>query len=99
MPAKKSTSSRPVKRAPRRSVLSDEIYEMIKGMIFDHEIAPGSRVNIDALAVQLDVTKSTMSSWCNHHSEPNLTYIYKASDILNVQLTELLADKANLKKK
>ena len=51
------------------------------------------------LAVQLDVTKSTMSSWCNHHSEPNLTYIYKASDILNVQLTELLADKANLKEK
>jgi DNA-binding XRE family transcriptional regulator len=50
------------------------------------------------LAVQLDVTKSTMSSWCNHHSEPNLTYIYKASDILNVQLTELLADKADLKK-
>jgi putative transcriptional regulator len=50
------------------------------------------------LAVQLDVTKSTMSSWCNHHSEPNLTYIYKASDILNVQLTELLADKENLKK-
>jgi putative transcriptional regulator len=49
------------------------------------------------LAVQLDVTKSTMSSWCNHHSEPNLTYIYKASDILNVQLTELLADKANVK--
>lgn len=51
------------------------------------------------LAVQLDVTKSTMSSWCNHHSEPNLTYIYKASDILNVQLKELLADKAILKKK
>ena len=51
------------------------------------------------LALQLDVTKSTMSSWCNHHSEPNLTYIYKASDILNVQLTELLADKANLNKK
>lgn len=50
------------------------------------------------LAVQLDVTKSTMSSWCNHHSEPNLTYIYKASDILNVQLIELLADKENLKK-
>ena len=58
MPAKKSTSSRPVKRAPRRSVLSDEIYEMIKGMIFDHEIAPGSRVNIDALAVQLDVSQT-----------------------------------------
>ena len=50
------------------------------------------------LAAQLAVTKSTMSSWCNHHSEPNLTYIYKASDILNVQLIELLADKENLKK-
>jgi len=58
MPAKKSASSRPVKRAPRRSVLSDEIYEMIKAMIFDHEIAPGSRVNIDALSVQLDVSQT-----------------------------------------
>lgn len=51
------------------------------------------------LAEQLDVTKSTMSSWCNHHSEPNLIYIYKTSDILNVQLTELLADKATVNKK
>jgi DNA-binding GntR family transcriptional regulator len=58
MPAKKSASARPVKRTPRRSVLSDEIYEMIKRMIFDHEIAPDSRVNIDALAVQLDVSQT-----------------------------------------
>jgi transcriptional regulator with XRE-family HTH domain len=50
------------------------------------------------LAAQLEVTKSTMSSWCNHHSEPNLNYIYKASDILDVQLIELLADKKNLQK-
>lgn len=46
------------KRSPRRSVLSDEIYEMIKAMIFDHEIAPGSRVNIDALAVELEVSQT-----------------------------------------
>lgn len=46
------------KRSPRRSVLSDEIYEMIKAMIFEHEIAPGSRVNIDALAVELEVSQT-----------------------------------------
>jgi DNA-binding GntR family transcriptional regulator len=46
------------KRSPRRSVLSDEIYDMIKAMIFEHEIAPGSRVNIDALAVELEVSQT-----------------------------------------
>lgn len=54
----KKASAAPKKRTPRRSVLSDEIYEMIKTMIFDHEIAPGSRVNIDALAVQLEVSQT-----------------------------------------
>ena len=58
MPSKKSAAARPVKRVPRRSVLSDDIYEMIKAMIFDHEIAPGAKVNIDALAVQLDVSQT-----------------------------------------
>lgn len=48
----------PVKRTPRRSVLSDEIHEMIKAMIFSHEIAPGQRVNIDALAVRLEVSQT-----------------------------------------
>ena len=56
--AVKKTAQRPTKRTPRRSVLSDEIYEMIKTMIFDHEISPGSRVNIDALAVQLEVSQT-----------------------------------------
>jgi DNA-binding GntR family transcriptional regulator len=56
--AVKKTAARPVKRTPRRSVLSDEIYEMIKTMIFDHEISPGSRVNIDALALQLEVSQT-----------------------------------------
>ena len=54
----KKTAKSPTKRTPRRSVLSDEIYEMIKTMIFDHEISPGSRVNIDALAVQLEVSQT-----------------------------------------
>ncbi len=56
--ATKKAAARPAKRTPRRSVLSDEIYDMIKAMIFDHEIAPGSRVNIDALAVQLEVSQT-----------------------------------------
>lgn len=50
------TENRPIKRAPRQSVLSDRIYRVIKAKIFDHEIAPGQRVNIDALAIQLEVS-------------------------------------------
>jgi DNA-binding GntR family transcriptional regulator len=43
---------------PRRSVLSDETYEMIRNLILDHQIAPGAKVNIDALAVQLAVSQT-----------------------------------------
>lgn len=56
--AKKKVAPPKTKRSPRRSVLSDEIYDMIKAMIFEHEIAPGSRVNIDALAVELQVSQT-----------------------------------------
>lgn len=57
--AKAKPSAKPtIKRTPRRSVLSDEIHEMIKAMIFSYEIAPGQRVNIDALAVQLEVSQT-----------------------------------------
>lgn len=48
----------PGRKTPRRSVLSDDVYEKIKTMIFDHEIAPGSRVNIDALSLQLEVSQT-----------------------------------------
>jgi DNA-binding GntR family transcriptional regulator len=47
-----------VKAQPRRSILSDETYSMIRAMIFAHEIVPGDRVNIDALAVQLGVSQT-----------------------------------------
>lgn len=50
------TENRPIKKAPRQSVLSDEVYGVIKAKIFDHEIAPGQHVNIDALAIQLEVS-------------------------------------------
>ncbi len=47
-----------VKARPRRSILSDETYSMIRAMIFAHEIVPGDRVNIDALSVQLGVSQT-----------------------------------------
>ena len=56
--AKKKVAVLKAKRSPRRSVLSDEIYDMIKAMVFEHEIEPGSRVNIDALAKQLEVSQT-----------------------------------------
>ncbi|SDS04182.1 DNA-binding transcriptional regulator, GntR family [Microterricola viridarii] len=39
-----------------RSVLSDETYFVIRDMLLDHRIAPGQRVNIEALAADLGVS-------------------------------------------
>lgn len=41
---------------PRRQALSDGVYETVKALIMDHRIAPGDRLNIDALARDLDVS-------------------------------------------
>ncbi|MFE0786382.1 GntR family transcriptional regulator [Streptomyces mutabilis] len=41
---------------PVRQVLSDSVYEDIKAMVMDHEIAPGARVGIEALARALGVS-------------------------------------------
>lgn len=43
---------------PRRSVLSDDIYLIIRKLIFNHEIHPGAKVNIDALAKRLEVSQT-----------------------------------------
>lgn len=43
---------------PLRMVLSDETYETIRGMLLTHEIAPGERINIDALARELEVSQT-----------------------------------------
>jgi DNA-binding GntR family transcriptional regulator len=87
---KKSTPARLQKRTPRRSVLSDEIYEMIKRMIFDHEIAPGSRVNIDALALQLDVSQTPVREALARLESDGLIAKeplkgYKATDLLSLK--------------
>lgn len=39
-----------------RSVLSDDIYIVIRDLILDHDLPPGARVNIDALSARLDVS-------------------------------------------
>ncbi|NED92787.1 GntR family transcriptional regulator [Streptomyces sp. SID11233] len=41
---------------PVRQPLSDSVYEDIKAMVMDHEIAPGARVGIEALSRRLDVS-------------------------------------------
>ena len=46
------------KSATRTSVLSDESYAKIKEMIVTYEIAPGSRVNIDALSLRLKTSQT-----------------------------------------
>ena len=40
----------------RRLTLADDVYEAIKAQVMDHALAPGERVNIDALARELDVS-------------------------------------------
>jgi transcriptional regulator with XRE-family HTH domain len=49
------------------------------------------------LARLLNVGRSRVSMWCSSSSTPNVQMLLKISDVLNVQLTELLAAKANLK--
>ncbi len=40
----------------RRSTLGDDVYETITSLIMQHTLAPGDRINIDALARQLEVS-------------------------------------------
>ena len=40
----------------RRTTLGEDVYEAIKSLVMLHTLAPGDRVNIDALARQLEVS-------------------------------------------
>jgi DNA-binding GntR family transcriptional regulator len=40
----------------RRSTLGEDVYEAVKSLVMEHTLAPGDRVNIDALARELDVS-------------------------------------------
>ncbi|MEO3769185.1 GntR family transcriptional regulator [Micromonospora sp. B9E7] len=43
-------------RPARRLTLAEDVYESIKTLVMDHLLPPGERVNIDALARELDVS-------------------------------------------
>lgn len=45
-------------RLPNRQVLGDSVYEVIKGLVIDQQVEPGSRMNIDSLARQLSVSQT-----------------------------------------
>jgi DNA-binding GntR family transcriptional regulator len=42
----------------RRSTLGEDVYETIKTLVMEHTLAPGDRVNIDALARELEVSQT-----------------------------------------
>jgi DNA-binding GntR family transcriptional regulator len=41
---------------PRRQMLTDSVYDEIRQQLVDHEVEPGSKLNITGLAAQLDVS-------------------------------------------
>lgn len=52
-----ATAPQPL-RLPRRQVLADDVYEVIKAMVMDHAIRPGARISIDGLARDLQVSST-----------------------------------------
>ncbi|GAA3223078.1 GntR family transcriptional regulator [Nonomuraea helvata] len=42
----------------RRSTLGDDVYDVLRARILEHSMRPGDRVNIDALARELDVSQT-----------------------------------------
>lgn len=44
----------------RRMVLSDEVYELVKELLFDQRLPPGERLNIDQLARVLQVSATPL---------------------------------------
>lgn len=47
-------------RPPQRQILTDEVYESLKTAIMNGDIPPGGRVNIDALARDLQVSQTPL---------------------------------------
>jgi DNA-binding GntR family transcriptional regulator len=45
-------------RLPQRQVLSDDVYETVKGLIMDGVAEPGTRLNIDALTRELGISQT-----------------------------------------
>lgn len=72
-----------------RTVLSDETYSRIREMLLTHEIAPGERINIDALARDLDVSQTPVREALARLESDDLVIKeplrgYAATDLLTV---------------
>ena len=59
-------------------------------------LAKNGRSNIE-LAEFMGVTEQTVSSWCTNSNQPELPTLYKVADFLEVEPTELLTAKKDLK--
>lgn len=55
-----SPAERPPSRLPNRQTLGDDVYELLKSRVMDHELEPASRVNMDALARELNVSPTPL---------------------------------------
>ncbi|MEU3186436.1 GntR family transcriptional regulator [Streptomyces sp. NPDC006923] len=80
---------------PPRQVLADSVYEAIKAMVMDHEIQPGARVGIEALARTLDVSPTPVrEALARLESEDLVTKRslagYRATELLTPQGLEEL---------
>lgn len=70
-------------------MLSDETYSQIREMLLTHEIAPGERINIDALARDLDVSQTPVREALARLESDDLVIKeplrgYQATDLLTV---------------
>lgn len=98
MAANKSAGKRSIR--PQRMVLSDETYDTIRVMVLTHEIAPGERINIDALSRELEVSQTPVREALARLESEDLVMKeplkgYAATQLLNVeQLDDLFQFRA-----
>jgi DNA-binding GntR family transcriptional regulator len=78
-------------RKPKRSVVTDEIYEIIKEQILSHKLEPGSKINIDQLARELEVSNIPIrESLSKLVAEGLVTSVpYKGMYVMHMSLQEL----------
>ncbi|WP_309619546.1 GntR family transcriptional regulator [Salinibacterium sp.] len=75
---------------PRRTVLADGTYDLIKAMILEHDIAPGEHLGIDELARDLSVSQTPVrESLARLEADGLVTKIplrgYETTRLLSVQ--------------
>lgn len=73
---------------PPRRALADDVYDALLGMLMDQTIEPGSRVSIDGIARQLDVSPTPMrEALVRLESEGLVAYSarkgYRAAELLD----------------